>query len=250
MAVKNFREGLRLVPVSADPVNPREGQLQRSDGTHRPRGIYEFIDGQWILLGGNASATATDINCVTMINDSFDSGALTGWTFSTTNTSASTVASVETVDPIAGAGSALIEIDIDGTGINIGGSGGPTQTVFETNVSLTPFQMEADKITLEFDISFEDFETAFLGFDATIGMGSVIYAFNLNAQVIETTSGTSVVNHNIAFSSFDTFVRINATDVPTLIDNQVVHAIIDFTPTPGIADYTIQIVHSEEASNA
>lgn len=47
MAVKNFREGLRLVPTSADPSNPKEGQLQASDGTQYLAGdtdIYSYLD--------------------------------------------------------------------------------------------------------------------------------------------------------------------------------------------------------------
>ena len=99
MAVKNFREGLRLVPVSADPINPTEGQLQYADGTSRPEGIYVFSNGAWTTVG---SATVTEeLNCVSLVNDSFD-GDLTGWTFTTTNTSTATGVSVDTTSPISG----------------------------------------------------------------------------------------------------------------------------------------------------
>ena len=43
----NVKKGLNLQPISVDPVNPIEGDMQRSDGTHRAEGIWEFKDGSW-----------------------------------------------------------------------------------------------------------------------------------------------------------------------------------------------------------
>ena len=51
--VKNFREGIRLVPVSSDPLGAVEGQLQYSDGTARDEGVYVFINGSWEPIGGS-----------------------------------------------------------------------------------------------------------------------------------------------------------------------------------------------------
>lgn len=48
--VKTFANGIRNKPVSADPVNPQEGQQQMSDGTHRTQGTWEYSGGQWLYL--------------------------------------------------------------------------------------------------------------------------------------------------------------------------------------------------------
>lgn len=44
---RKFKEGIALLPVSADPSSPVEGQLQRSDGTARAEGIWEYKSGAW-----------------------------------------------------------------------------------------------------------------------------------------------------------------------------------------------------------
>ena len=53
--IEKFRTGLGLIPVSADPASPVEGQLQFSDGTHRKSGLWQYKDGDWAEIGGGSS---------------------------------------------------------------------------------------------------------------------------------------------------------------------------------------------------
>jgi hypothetical protein len=39
-------------PQSADPTNPREGDVFRSDGTSRAKGLWEYRDGAWVFVNG------------------------------------------------------------------------------------------------------------------------------------------------------------------------------------------------------
>lgn len=43
--------------VDADPSNPKEGQLQVSDGTHRPAGIYTYVGGSWLASPNNITVS-------------------------------------------------------------------------------------------------------------------------------------------------------------------------------------------------
>lgn len=54
--IKQFLTGIALEPLSADPSNPVEGQLQRSDGTVRSKGVWEYKDGSWQELGSGAGS--------------------------------------------------------------------------------------------------------------------------------------------------------------------------------------------------
>lgn len=45
--VKTIKTGLALEPQSEDPSNPKEGQLQISDGTHREAGLWLYENGAW-----------------------------------------------------------------------------------------------------------------------------------------------------------------------------------------------------------
>lgn len=53
---KNFFkifEGISLVPRSADPSSPAEGDLQFSDGTARAKGLWEYKNSAWSTFGGS-----------------------------------------------------------------------------------------------------------------------------------------------------------------------------------------------------
>jgi hypothetical protein len=47
-----IKNGLNLQPVSADPNNPAEGDLQFSDGTARAKGLWQYSNGNWAEIGG------------------------------------------------------------------------------------------------------------------------------------------------------------------------------------------------------
>lgn len=51
-------------PQSADPSNPAEGQVFRSDGTPRPAGLWQFIGGVWQQIG----AENTDLSVYQQFN--------------------------------------------------------------------------------------------------------------------------------------------------------------------------------------
>jgi hypothetical protein len=48
---------LRLVPQSADPSNPEEGELFRSDGTSRAEGTWEYKNSNWSKLFSENAVT-------------------------------------------------------------------------------------------------------------------------------------------------------------------------------------------------
>lgn len=48
--VKFFSEGVGVVPVSADPTSPAQGQLQYSDGTARAEGLWVYSGSQWLPI--------------------------------------------------------------------------------------------------------------------------------------------------------------------------------------------------------
>jgi len=48
---------ISLTPVNTDPISPVEGQLQVSDGTHRPAGTYTYVSGSWLSAPNNITAS-------------------------------------------------------------------------------------------------------------------------------------------------------------------------------------------------
>lgn len=52
---KFYSEGLGLVPVSADPASPAQGQMQYSDGTARAEGLWRYNGTEWVRLGGGGA---------------------------------------------------------------------------------------------------------------------------------------------------------------------------------------------------
>lgn len=58
MSVKTFKEGIKLEPQSSDP-SATEGQVQFSDGTARPKGLFQYKDGAWSSIGGGAGDADT-----------------------------------------------------------------------------------------------------------------------------------------------------------------------------------------------
>lgn len=183
MSVKNFREGIRLVPTSSDPLNPTEGQLQYADGTARPEGVYVFSNGDWASTGG--AGNSVDDNCVAITNSTFD-GDLLGWTFtpdvnntSSGGTSTST-ATIDSANPISGAGSASLNITSDFYPAGIFRT-----NTFETNFSLSgTLQEQSEKVKVEFDISHE------------VVVASNIFS-EVTLKVIETNTSTEVVSQSL-----------------------------------------------------
>lgn len=106
MAVKNLREGIRLVPTSSDPASPQEGQLQYSDGTHRTQGLWQFDGGTWVFF---AEAGLEDPYDIPLVNPQFTDG-IVGWTL-TQGASSSATISHETTNPISGTGSLRASLD-------------------------------------------------------------------------------------------------------------------------------------------
>ena len=80
-----FYNGISVEPISADPANPREGQVQFSDGTVRTKGLWQYKDSDWAAIGGSAGSldiiyqadfnTDVDTSAFTTGNDAvFDNG--------------------------------------------------------------------------------------------------------------------------------------------------------------------------------
>jgi hypothetical protein len=65
---------LNLIPQSADPTSPNEGDVYRSDGTVRPEGIWEYRNSTWQQIG-----SASDVaNLIPAFNSDFE-GSLGDW---------------------------------------------------------------------------------------------------------------------------------------------------------------------------
>lgn len=220
MSVRNFREGLRLVPVSADPTSPEEGQLQYADGTVRPEGVYVFSNGSWEPVGG--STTSTDPNEVVLINSTFD-GDLLGWTFtpdvdstSTGGTSTST-ATVDSTNPITGAGSASVNINSAFYPANVFRT-----NTFEANFTLAgTLQEQSEKVQIELDLSHE------------VVVGSNIF-HEVILKVIETNTTTEVLSQSLLNVG-----EAGATSVAGVYD--VSHIKVQFDRTSTETDYTLVI---------
>ena len=67
-----IKNALNLVPVSADPNSPAEGDLQMSDGTARAAGLWQYINSAWTEMGGGGSG---GINFLEGDNTNFENGA-------------------------------------------------------------------------------------------------------------------------------------------------------------------------------
>lgn len=47
--------GMRFLPQSTDPSNPKEGDIFRSDGTPRAAGLWEYLGGDWVRIAAQES---------------------------------------------------------------------------------------------------------------------------------------------------------------------------------------------------
>lgn len=65
---------VRFTPLSADPVNPAEGDLQYSDGTARPEGFWVYKNGAWSQVG-----SATQASSIVTGDDSTAEGSIGAW---------------------------------------------------------------------------------------------------------------------------------------------------------------------------
>ena len=57
----NVSNGLNLQPISSDPANPVEGDLQFSDGTHRTKGIWQYESGTWKQIATGSGGGGLDV---------------------------------------------------------------------------------------------------------------------------------------------------------------------------------------------
>jgi len=55
-SIKQFATGIGLKPVSADPSNPTQGQLQYADGTVRAEGLWRYDGTAWQQVGSGAGS--------------------------------------------------------------------------------------------------------------------------------------------------------------------------------------------------
>lgn len=88
--------GLALNPRSSDPANPAEGDVQFSDGTARPKGLWIYYNGNWRQTGGGNGDGFNYIG---------DADAETGtgdWTVYANTTAGNTIGSVPAPDDFGG----------------------------------------------------------------------------------------------------------------------------------------------------
>jgi hypothetical protein len=138
-----------LRPQSADPTNPGEGMVFRSDGTSRAKGIWQYKDGNWQVVDSNADQY--------LKNQNFDN-VTTGWVTYADAAGTSPVDGIggspnitltsSSSTPIRGAGSGIITKDAanrQGQGISTdftidnADKGTTLQGYFEYNVASGTF---------------------------------------------------------------------------------------------------------------
>lgn len=79
-------ESLKLTPVSVDPANPQEGQVQYADGSARTEGPWVYQNGVWAQFSTGAAITVIDK--LTLTPQSSDPGTpVQGMLFSSNGTS-------------------------------------------------------------------------------------------------------------------------------------------------------------------
>lgn len=146
MAVKNFREGIRLVPVSADPTGPIEGQVQYSDGTHRDPGLWQYKAGAWEQL---AADPGLDPKCIDLINPRFEADT-SGWT---TGGAGTTSILRNTTTPLSGSGDLQVTTSASGTtGETDLANFGHVERYF----SLSNRVEEGESVRVQFDLEFSN----------------------------------------------------------------------------------------------
>lgn len=66
-------ESLKLTPVSVDPANPQEGQIQYADGTFRTEGPWVYQNGVWAQFSTGSAITV--VNNITLTPQASDPGS-------------------------------------------------------------------------------------------------------------------------------------------------------------------------------
>lgn len=80
-----FKNSINLKPQSSDPSNPAEGDVFRSDGTSRTKGLWEYKDNVWTQIGSGAGG-GTTINLGATVTAWQDFTPTGSWTTNTTYT--------------------------------------------------------------------------------------------------------------------------------------------------------------------
>jgi len=151
MSVRKFRQGVALLPVSADPASPVEGQLQYSDGSARDVGLHVFSSGSWLPVGDAAVPPKT----IATENPTLDSD-LTNWTLvSAADGNSTATMTRNTTDPLAGQGDLRIETVSTSIVVNGVNSLDKFDSV-EYPFSLVNNVEKGQKIEVSFDLDIEE----------------------------------------------------------------------------------------------
>lgn len=113
---KNFYNGINLQPISSDPSNPKEGDLQMSDGTHRTKGMWRYDGAAWQAFAGVSNPViATKSGAYTLLStdDTILADAVGGIFSLTLPAAASNVGKIFNIAKIDASANA---VTIDGNG--------------------------------------------------------------------------------------------------------------------------------------
>ena len=216
MAIKNFREGIRLVPVNTDPTGPREGQLQYSDGTHRTEGVHVYKNGTWNLLDNEAIVAAvTNPDTISTTNGDLESNT-TDWLF-TDGGAAQGAGSIthNTTSPLSGSG----DLQINSTSKTVGTNTTPAISLWASDmttyqISLSEKSHKSNDINIKFDLELKDVQDqAITGVldKTTPGIALELYDNDIGQSLgVHYVSGSEALNFEKAFVDGDV-LKVDAT---------------------------------------
>ncbi len=143
MAAKGFLDGIKLVPVSADPSGAVNGQLQFSDGSHRAQGLWQLVGGVWTQIAQNPPAEPKD---VTLVNPKFEVD-LVGWLVDGPGTPLLTR---NTTLPLSG----IADAHITTTAVGTSPTNLSVHDYVETDFTLTDRVQTQEQLLISFDMEF------------------------------------------------------------------------------------------------
>lgn len=119
--------GIEYKPVSADPSSPVEGMVQFSDGTHRTKGLWQYVNGAWEQTGGGSGTGG--INYIENSDfetnadgwNSYDDGSVTIPVDGTGDTAANLTITRQDISPLRGSGMLQFSkssVDAQGEGVS------------------------------------------------------------------------------------------------------------------------------------
>ena len=243
---------LNLIPQSADPSSPAEGDIFRSDGTSRSKGVWEYRDSAWQQVGGSGGGGLDVFHTQDMENYDMTSDPTSGLnaTYKTAGTFGGTLAN-DTSTPIsslqsgkytAGATSdndwfdlESISLDLKQRGRSLGVSLEADMSGFANDVTFVAYDVtNGNVLTSSLDVltASASRQTYYFSFFVPSSCTSISYGFHMKGS---TTNTESFTFDDLEFST-------NPFKYGEIIDPEVdtiKYASADITSVGTVADFAV-----------